>query len=172
MKPRLAIIVPCLNEEDSIKTTVEKLFDVINSLITQEKISSESFLYIIDDGSKDKTWEIIQSLHETNPLVKGMKFIRNFGNQKAIIAGLEGAYNLGCDCVVSIDADLQQDEWAIERFIDEYNKGYDIVAGIRNDRNTDSFFKKQPRLPGNTIPTVITQQKAAPTESAASLLFN
>ena len=103
MKPRLAIIVPCLNEEDSIKTTVEKLFDVINSLITQEKISSESFLYIIDDGSKDKTWEIIQSLHETNPLVKGMKFIRNFGNQKAIIAGLEGAYNLGCDCVVSID---------------------------------------------------------------------
>ena len=77
-----------------------------------------------------------------NRAIKGQKFIKNFGNQKAIIAGLEAVKKIGCDCVVSIDADLQQDEWAIEKFIDKYMQGYDVVSGIRNDRKTDSFFKK------------------------------
>ena len=140
--PLLAIIIPCFNEELCIKTTAEKLFEVINSLIAKGKISKKSYICFIDDGSKDSSWNIIQELHLKNPLVKGVKFIRNFGNQKAIIAGLEFAREFGCDCVVSIDADLQQDEWAIEKFIDEYQKGYDVVLGIRNDRKTDSFFKK------------------------------
>lgn len=141
-KPQLAIIIPCYNEELCIKNTVEKLFVVINDLISKGKIREDSYLYLIDDGSKDSTWSIIEELHSGNNLVKGTKFLRNYGNQKAIIAGLESVREIGCDCVVSIDADLQQDEWAIERFLDEFQKGYDIVYGIRNNRKTDSFFKK------------------------------
>ena len=141
-KPQLAIIIPCYNEELCIKDTVSKLFLVINDLISKGKIREDSYLYLIDDGSKDSTWNIIEQLHNENKLVKGLKFLRNYGNQKAIIAGLEGVREIGCDCVVSIDADLQQDEWTIEKFIDEYQKGFDIVSGVRNNRKTDTFFKK------------------------------
>ncbi len=145
-KPQLAIIIPCYNEELCIKDTVEKLFLVINELISKGKIREDSYLYLIDDGSSDSTWNIIEQLHNKNNLVKGLKFLRNYGNQKAILAGLEGVKNIGCDCVVSIDADLQQDEWAIEKFIDEYQKGFDVVLGIRNNRKTDSFLKKYTAL--------------------------
>lgn len=145
-KPQLAIIIPCYNEELCIKDTVEKLFVVLNDLISKGKIRDDSYLYLIDDGSKDSTWNIIEQLHNENHLVKGLKFLRNYGNQKAILAGLEGVRAIGCDCVVSIDADLQQDEWSIEKFIDEYQNGYDIVYGIRNNRKTDSFLKKYTAL--------------------------
>ena len=145
-KPQLAIIIPCYNEELCIKNTVNQLFVVINDLISKGKIREDSYLYLIDDGSKDNTWPIIEEMHSANNLVKGTKFLRNYGNQKAIIAGLESVREIGCDCVVSIDADLQQDEWAIEKFIDEFQKGYDIVYGIRNNRKTDSFFKKTTAL--------------------------
>ena len=141
-KPLLAIVIPCYNEELCIKETVEKLFTVINDLINKNKIQPESYLYLVDDGSKDSTWNIIEELHKNNPLVKGQKFIKNYGNQKALIAGLEAVKNIGCDCVVTIDADLQQDEWTIEQFIDKYMEGFDVVSGIRNNRKTDSFFKK------------------------------
>ena len=140
--PKLAITIPCFNEELCIETTAKRLLEVLDMLIEKGKIASDSYLYLVDDGSKDKTWEIIEHLHSENPdRIKGLKFIRNYGNQKALIAGLEGVRELGCDCVVSIDADLQQDELAIEKFIDEYEKGYEIVLGIRNNRKTDSFFK-------------------------------
>ncbi len=141
-KPILAITIPCYNEELCIESTVNSLFEVLNDLIKKDKISEQSFIYCIDDGSKDKTWEIISRLHEANPLVKGAKFVRNYGNQKAHIAGLLGVRELGCDCAVSIDADLQQDQWAIEKFVDEYLNGADIVSGIRNSRDTDTFLKK------------------------------
>ncbi len=141
-KPLLAIVIPCFNEELCIKETTEKLFGVLNDLIKKDKINKESYLYFVDDGSKDNTWSIIENLHNSNSLVKGLKFVKNFGNQRAIIAGLEAVREVGCDCVVTIDADLQQDEWSIEKLIDKYMQGYDIVSGIRNDRNTDSFFKK------------------------------
>lgn len=140
--PQLAIIIPCYNEELCIESTVSQLFVVLDELIKKGKIKDSSYLYLIDDGSKDKTWSLIEDFHNKNPRVKGLKFITNFGNQKAIIAGLEGVRNIGCDCVVSIDADLQQDEWAIEKFVDEYMNGADIVSGIRNNRKTDSFLKK------------------------------
>ena len=110
MKPTLAIIIPCLNEELSIESTVNSLFEVIHDLIVKQKISENSYVYIIDDGSKDRTWKIVEKLHKQNSLIKGIKFIRNYGNQKALIAGLEGVRKIGCDCVVSIDADLQQDQ--------------------------------------------------------------
>lgn len=141
-KPLLAVVIPCFNEELCIKETVDKLFLVLNDLISKNKIKPESYLYLVDDGSKDSTWNIISELHNTNPLVKGLKFVKNFGNQKALIAGLEAVKVLGCDCVVTIDADLQQDEWSIEKFVDKYMEGYDIVSGIRNNRKSDSFFKK------------------------------
>ncbi len=145
-KPQLAVIIPCYNEELCIEDTVNKLFEVINSLIAKDKIADNSYLYLVDDGSKDNTWNIIEKLHNTDNRVKALKFIRNYGNQKALIAGLEGVRATGCDCAVSIDADLQQDEWAIEKFIDEYTNGADIVSGIRNNRKTDSFFKKTTAL--------------------------
>ncbi len=141
-KPTLAIIVPCFNEELCVKSTIEKLLILLNSLVDKNKIKNDSYLYLVDDGSVDKTWNLIEDAHKNDKRVKALKFIRNFGNQKALIAGLEGVRELGCDCAVSIDADLQQDENAIELFIDEYMKGADIVSGIRNDRKTDSFFKK------------------------------
>lgn len=140
--PKLAIIIPCFNEELCIEKTVNQLLVVMESLIQKNKITQDSYIYLVDDGSSDNTWEIIKKLHAENPLVKAQKFIRNYGNQKALIAGLEGVHEIGCDCVVSIDADLQQDEWAIEKFVDKYMEGFDIVSGIRNDRKTDSFFKK------------------------------
>lgn len=141
-KPTLAIIIPCFNEELLIENTVNSLFEVINSLIEKGKILEDSYIYIVDDGSEDKTWSIIEDLHNKNPLVKGVRFVKNYGNQKALMAGLLGVRELGCDCVVSIDADLQQDQWAIETFVDKYSEGYDIVSGIRNGRETDSLFKK------------------------------
>lgn len=145
-KPTLAIIIPCFNEELLVESTVKSLFEVINSLIKKGKINQDSYIYLVDDGSKDKTWEIIERLHQQNNLVKGMRFVRNYGNQKALMAGLLGVRDIGCDCVVSIDADLQQDEWAIETFIDRFSEGNDIVSGIRNRRDTDSFYKKYTAL--------------------------
>lgn len=145
-KPVLAVVIPCFNEELCIENTVKTLFEVLNTLIKKDKINPNSYLYLVDDGSLDSTWEIIKKLHSENNLVKAQKFIRNYGNQKALLAGLEAVREIGCDCVVSIDADLQQDEWAIEKFIDEYMKGFDIVSGIRNDRKTDSLFKKTTAL--------------------------
>lgn len=142
-KTKLALIIPCYNEELVIKSTVETLLAVLDGIISKGKISENSYIYLVDDGSKDTTWNIIEELHAEFPArVKGMKFVRNYGNQKALIAGLLGVQEVGCDCVISIDADLQQDENAIEKFVDEYHNGADIVSGIRNDRNTDSFLKK------------------------------
>ncbi len=141
-KPTLAITIPCYNEELCVESSVNSLIDVLSDLMAKDKINSDSFIYLVDDGSSDKTWEIISKMHEKNHLVKGVKFIKNYGNQKAHIAGLLGVRELGCDCAVSIDADLQQDQWAIEKFIDKYMEGADIVSGIRNSRNTDTFLKK------------------------------
>lgn len=140
--PKLAVIIPCYNEELCIESTVSQLLLVFDHLIKLNKIKKDSYIYIVDDGSDDKTWMLIEKLHGQNKLIKGQRFVKNFGNQKAIIAGLEAVKSIGCDCAVSIDADLQQDEWAIEKFIDKYMQGYDVVSGIRNNRKTDSFFKK------------------------------
>lgn len=140
--PRLAVIIPCFNEELCVESTCARLLEVLQMLVKKHKITPDSYLYFVDDGSNDNTWNIIENLHNKTTQVKGTKFLRNYGNQKALIAGLEKVRDLGCDCAVSIDADLQQDELAIEKFLDEYQKGYDAVLGIRNDRNTDGFLKK------------------------------
>lgn len=145
--PKLAVTIPCYNEELCVEKTCKRLLEVFDMLIEKNKITQDSYIYLVDDGSADKTWEIIERLHNENPTrIKALKFIRNYGNQKALTAGLEGVREMGCDCVVSIDADLQQDELAIERFVDEFMKGNEIVLGIRNSRDTDSFFKKTTAL--------------------------
>lgn len=146
-KTILAIVIPCYNEEPVVKSTAETLLSVLDRMIESGKISENSYLYLVDDGSADKTWEIICDLHNRyGSRVKGTKFITNYGNQNALIAGLLGVKKIGCDCAVSIDADLQQDENSIEIFVDEYHNGAQIVSGIRNDRKTDPFIKKHGAL--------------------------
>ena len=147
IKSKLALVIPCYNEELVVKSTVETLLSVLDKIAEQGKISEDSFIYLVDDGSKDNTWNIIEELRSNyGERIKGTRFIRNYGNQKALIAGLLGVREIGCDCAISIDADLQQDENSIEIFVDEFHKGADVVSGIRNDRKTDSFFKKYTAL--------------------------
>ena len=140
---KAAIVIPCYNEELVIGKTVEILLGVLDTIAKKGKLSEGSYIFLTDDGSTDRTWKIIEKLHKKyGARVKGLKFIRNYGNQKALIAGLLGAKGAGCDCAISMDADLQQDENTIETFIDRYQDGAEIVFGIRNNRNTDTFLKK------------------------------
>jgi len=144
---RLAIVIPCFNEEGLIHSTTDRLIEVIEDLIKKEKVSQSSFIYLVDDGSSDTTWLKIKEASIKNPdRIKGAKFSINFGNQKALLSGMLGAHKIGCDALVTIDADLQQDENKIEEFIDKYDEGNKIVFGIRNDRKTDDFIKKTTAL--------------------------
>ena len=104
------------------------------------EISAESYILFVDDGSRDRTWEAISAAHDDNPAVRGLKLSRNFGHQAALCAGLEWCATR-CDCAISIDADLQQDEAAMSRFIAEYRQGCEIVYGVRTSRDTDTAFK-------------------------------
>lgn len=140
---RLAIAIPCFNEEALIKSTTDRLLEILSGLIEKEKISENSYILFVDDGSKDNTWLEMGMACAKNPSkVKAIKFSSNFGNQKALLAGMLGAHKIGCSAVITIDADLQQDETKIEEFIDKHIEGYDLVFGIRNDRKTDGFVKK------------------------------
>ena len=145
--PVLSIIVPCFNEEDCIPSTTKRLLEIMNELISENVISDKSYIFYVDDGSTDKTWEIIDKYAQINPQrVRGVKFSRNFGNQKAILAGLTESRKYSPDCLITIDADLQQDETKIREFVQKYKGGAQIVCGIRNNRNTDGFFKKYSAL--------------------------
>ncbi len=142
---RLAVVVPCYNEEDVLKETIKRLTIVLNRLIDENKINKSSFIKFVDDGSKDKTWDIIKRSSKENSLIKGLKLSRNEGHQKALLAGMR-AVDGSCDCLISIDADLQQDENSIEEFLEKYSSGADIVLGIRKDRGTDTILKKATAL--------------------------
>ena len=140
---RLAIVVPCYNEQDAINSTTKRLMEILADLEKKDKISENSYIYYVDDGSTDDSWyEIAKNVAKYSNKVKGVKFSANFGNQKALLAGLLGVRKIGCDAVVTIDADLQQDETTIEEFINKFDEGYKIVYGVRNDRKTDGFLKK------------------------------
>ncbi|MEI7473419.1 MAG: glycosyltransferase family 2 protein [bacterium] len=139
--PILAIVIPCFNEQDLIKSTINSLLCKIKELSNSNIISDESFLYFIDDGSHDETWNILQKSNQENSKVKALKLSRNFGNQNALLAGLLGVQALNPDCVITMDADLQQDENSIKEFIEKYKNGADIVCGIRKDNETYSIFK-------------------------------
>ena len=140
---KLAIVIPCFNEEESLVVNIKKIIDTMDKLVNEGLISSESFLYFVDDGSTDKTWEIIlKSKEEYNGKIKAIQFTRNFGNQSAILAGLQTVIDYDVDCVVTIDADLQQDETKIKDFLLKYKEGNEVVFGVRIDRKTDGFLKK------------------------------
>ena len=141
MKNTLFIVVPCYNEEEVLNETVKVLNKKINELIKCKKISKNSKVMFINDGSLDNTWNIIKKITKTNSLFTGISLSRNRGHQNALVAGLLVAKDYA-DLVISMDADLQDDVDAIDRMIDKYLEGNEIVYGVRSSRKKDSFFKK------------------------------
>ncbi len=139
---RLAIVVPCYNEEEMLKISSEALRGVLNDLVSKGKISADSFVMFVNDGSKDRTWELIEEEHKIYPKqVFGVNLAGNVGHQFALTAGLITAMDMS-DVTVSIDADLQDDIAVIEEMIDKFHAGNDIVYGVRKERKTDTFFKR------------------------------
>ena len=137
----LYLVVPCYNEEEVLHETTKRLTEKLNTMIEKELVNAESRILYVDDGSRDKTWEIIEKLNTENPFVEGVKLAHNRGHQNALLAGLMTAKEY-CDAAISLDADLQDDTDVIDKFVEEYNKGNDVVYGVRDSRKTDTFFKK------------------------------
>ena len=140
-EPTLTIVVPCYNEEEVFPDTVIKLTDILKRLIQENLISESSNLLFVDDGSCDTTWDLIHKAYTENALIRGLKLACNAGHQNALFAGLLASKDYA-DCVISIDADLQDDIEVIRDFIEKYREGYDIVFGVRDSRDTDNFFKR------------------------------
>ena len=139
---QLAIVVPCYNEEEVLKIASEALRGVLDDLIQKEKIAQDSFILFVNDGSKDRTWDLIEEEHAAHPVqVRGVKLAGNVGHQFALTAGLLTAKDMS-DVTISIDADLQDDVAVIEEMIDKFHQGSDIVYGVRKERKTDTFFKR------------------------------
>ncbi len=141
MKPVLYIVIPCYNEEKVLPVTAPLFRNKLKSLIDAGKISENSRIMFVDDGSGDKTWEIISSLSKGENCFCGISLSRNRGHQNALLAGLMEAKNL-CDVTISIDCDGQDDLDAMDKMVDEYLGGADIVYGVRDSRKTDTVFKR------------------------------
>lgn len=144
-QPFLTIVSPCYNEEAVLLETTKQLSNIMEELIEKKLVSSSSKILFVDDGSSDKTWEIIAQNTKDKSFVTGLKLSRNYGHQGALLAGLSSAYEIS-DCVISIDADLQDDVHAIIKFLERFSEGYDIVYGVRDKRDTDTFFKRNTAL--------------------------
>lgn len=138
---KLGIVSPCYNEEEVLASTVSRLTELYNSLIAKGKISKDSLIVFVNDGSKDKTWELIKHFHDTNPFVRGIDLANNVGHQNAIMAGMMTAKEW-VEGVITIDADLQDDINAIETMIENYEQGYDIVYGVKVSRTADPVLKR------------------------------
>lgn len=145
MNAILYLVIPCYNEEEVLHETAKQLKEKLLSMILSGSISEKSKIMFINDGSKDHTWEIVQQLHEQDNIYSGVNLSRNRGHQNALLAGLMTAKEYA-DIVISLDADLQDDIHAIDQFVTKYYEGYDIVYGVRNKRETDSFFKRSTAL--------------------------
>lgn len=142
MKSILYLVIPCYNEQEVLPETSRQLLEKMTNLIKKDKISEESKIMFVNDGSKDKTWEIIEKLHSENNIFQGVCLSRNKGHQNALLAGLMTAKEY-CDAAISLDADLQDDINAIDEMVDKFNnENCDIVYGVRSSRETDTFFKK------------------------------
>ena len=137
----LYIVVPCYNEEAVLPETSRRLKEKLEGLMAAGKIAPESRVLFVNDGSKDKTWEIISQLHEQCPLFSGADLTRNRGHQNALLAGLMTAKDR-CDMAISMDADLQDDIDAVDAMVEQYYAGCDIVYGVRSSRKKDTFFKR------------------------------
>lgn len=141
MQPVLYLVVPCYNEEEVLPETGKRLQAKMEALQSSGRIAPQSRVMLVDDGSKDHTWDLIEALHEKNPLFMGLKLSRNRGHQNALLAGLMTSRD-EADAVISLDADLQDDVEAIDRFLDEFEKGCDVVYGVRSARKSDTAFKR------------------------------
>ncbi len=141
MKDILYIVVPCYNEEEVLPETSKRLKEKVTGLIQAGKVSEKSRILFVNDGSKDRTWELISALHESDPIFSGIDLTRNRGHQNALLAGLMTAKDK-CDMTISMDADLQDDVDAVDRMVEEYYAGCDIVYGVRSSRKKDTFFKR------------------------------
>ena len=142
MRPNiLYIVVPCYNEEAVLPETARRLWEKLEGLISLGQISPRSKVLFVNDGSKDRTWELIAQLHASSPLFSGVNLSRNQGHQNALLAGLMTARERA-DAVISMDADLQDDIGAVDAMVAKYHEGCDIVYGVRSSRKKDSFFKR------------------------------
>lgn len=135
----LTLVVPCYNEEEVIVEATIQLTRLFKKMISAGKISNQSRIAYVDDGSKDKTWPMINSICQFNKLVYGIKLSKNRGHQNAVLAGM---MSVSGDAIITIDADLQDDINVIEKMVEEYKSGMDIVYGVRADRSSDTIFKR------------------------------
>jgi len=139
--PIVYLVIPCYNEEEVLPETVKRLTVKMNSMIETGRADEKSRMLLVDDGSRDRTWELISRFSEENELVSGIKLAHNRGHQNALLAGLMTAKEY-CDCAISLDADLQDDIEVLDQFADKFIDGCDVVYGVRNKRETDTFFKR------------------------------
>ncbi len=137
----LYLVIPCYNEEEVLPETVRRLTSKLDAMREAGLISGLSRMLLVDDGSKDKTWELISQYHRENPYVEGVKLAHNRGHQHALLCGLMTAKE-SCDCAISLDADLQDDVEVLDQFVQKYQEGCDVVYGVRNKRDTDTWFKR------------------------------
>ena len=136
---KLSVVIPCYNEEAVLPETARRLREILERLLRDGKIAEGSAVWLVDDGSSDRTWQLIDELGRASPLFIGVKLSRNRGHQNALLAGLHCADG---DAIISLDADLQDDVGVIEKMVDAYGQGYHIVYGVRNNRQLDSWFKR------------------------------
>lgn len=140
--PCLAIVVPCYKEEAVLHETHKRLSQLLDQLIEEKQIASDSYVLYVNDGSTDQTWPIIQDLYQHESYACGLNLAGNVGHQNALMAGLDLVKDY-CDIAVSIDADLQDDILVISEMVCRYKEGYDIVYGVRKERKTDTWFKRE-----------------------------
>lgn len=145
MNETLYLVVPCYNEEEVLHETSKRLLEKITGMMEKGIINNKSKILFVNDGSKDKTWSIIEELHEKNNIFSGINLSRNRGHQNALLAGLMTAKEYA-DMTISLDADLQDDIDVIDKFVMEYYSGSDVVYGVRSSRKTDTFFKRTTAL--------------------------
>ena len=139
--PCVYLVIPCYNEEAVLPETVSRLTKKLNQMIESGHADRESRMLLVDDGSKDGTWGLISRFGDENELVSGIKLAHNRGHQNALLAGLMTAKE-SCDCAISMDADLQDDVEVLDQFVEKFLEGCDVVYGVRNKRETDTFFKR------------------------------
>lgn len=139
--PTVYLVIPCYNEEAVLPETVKRLTAKMNSMKEAGRADQQSRILLVDDGSHDKTWEMIDGYSAENELISGIKLAHNRGHQNALLAGLMTAREY-CDCAISLDADLQDDIAVLDQFVDRFTEGCDVVYGVRNKRETDSLFKR------------------------------
>ena len=141
MNDILYIVIPCYNEEKVLPITHKMFLDELNELIKKEKISADSKIVFVDDGSRDETWKIICDLSEQHGSIEGIQQSRNRGHQNAVLMGMLDSRDK-CDICITIDCDGQDDITAIEQMVDKYHEGYEVIYGVRDNRDTDTLFKK------------------------------